>query len=132
MARPRKLSPIALEFMRWELTDPDERDPKTQTEWCAAYDQPDSNPSRWKRSPSWAVALANLQDDVPDEEDGALQGVLDALRAVAMSGDVAAMTAYVRHATALEEPDDADVRGMTDLELADALLAASLEVRSRV
>lgn len=132
----KNLSPKALQFLDWYMADPDEREIETQREWALINDVPENSISRWKRSPAWERAIrAGDGSDVEDDEDlfseGKIEQVIAELHKAAMTGDVPAMTAYMKHAAALEAPDDADVRGMTDLELAAALDAAAAEVRAR-
>jgi len=131
MARQlRKLPPIALQFMEWEQSDVDDRIPPTQREWCLQNGIPENTPARWKRSTAWDLAKETLDYEEAMSE-GNIAEVVTALHKSALAGDVQAMKAYVQYATALEEPDDAEIRGMSDIELATALEGAAAEVRAR-
>lgn len=131
MARQLKTLPeLALAFMAWELEDPEEREPKTQTEWCKAHDIPDSTPSRWRRSPSWKPTLENTQYESAIDSTN-VAAVVESLRVAGLGGDTAAAQAYLRHVSSAIDVDDAEIQGMTDLELADALEEAAAEVRER-
>lgn len=130
----KKLSPLALEFMAWDQTPSHERDPATQMIWCEVHDVPLNYPSRWKKSAAWEKALASRaweQDDDDDEVDLTSSEVVEALRLAALSGDVAAANTYLKYQAQLQAPDDDDIRGMSDAELADALEAAAADIRER-
>lgn len=126
----KRLPPLALEFMEWEQQDVADREPALQRDWCLEHGIPESTPARWKRSPNWDMAKETLDYEEAMSE-GNIAEVVSALHRSAMQGDVQAMKAYVQYAADLEEPDDAEIRGMTDIALASALEAAALEVRAR-
>lgn len=129
------LPPKALEFLDWFMLPEEERKPRSVLDWCFANEVGQSTVYRWQKSKEWKRAVETYGQDADydnvtlSEED--TEQVIDALRKKALDGDTNAAKAYLQFAVALAEPDDEDVRNMTDEQLAAALEQAAIEVRSR-
>tara|TARA_B100000530_G_scaffold318985_1_gene251150 strand:+ start:172 stop:627 length:456 start_codon:yes stop_codon:yes gene_type:complete len=111
-------------FLDWLLLGP-ERQPRLQKDWAAENGVHEDSVRRWKRDPrfrkEWESRAAELNIHVER-----IQGVVDAVHAQAVQGDMKAASLYLQYVQALVPTkrvivDKADASALSDAELASEL-----------
>ena len=111
-------------FLDWLLLGP-ERQPRLQKDWAAENGVHEDSVRRWKRDPrfrkEWESGAAALNIHVVR-----VQGVVGAVHAQAVQGDMKAASLYLQYVQALVPTkrvivDKADASALSDQELASEL-----------